>query len=179
MYCPKCGRQQPSEHNRFCSGCGLELESTAKLLISKNMSMVSDASPGKGLLSPRAKGIWQGIVMFPILFGLFAILIVIYDGLDVGVMDATYSALTLILLLALMRLLYAVFFEEGKRGQRKEVVSSNNLPAEISGNRIQAALPAAASMLAAGFQEQRKRTDEFIQAGSVTEHTKQQLGESR
>lgn len=176
MYCPECGRQQPSEHNRFCNGCGLDLESAAKPLINKNMSMVPAASVSKGLLSPRAKGVCQGIVMFPILFGLFAILIVIYDGLDVGAMDATYSALTLILLLALMRILYAIFFEDGKREHRKEVVSSNNLPVEISGHRTQAALPIAASMLAAGFQEQRKRTGEFVQGGNVTEHTTRQLG---
>ena len=32
MYCPKCGKQQPSERNRFCTGCGLGLTYAANLL---------------------------------------------------------------------------------------------------------------------------------------------------
>ena len=178
MYCPKCGRQQPSEHNRFCSGCGLGLENAANLLLAENVPMLPDASPSKSQLSPRAKGIWQGIAMLPILFGLFAILIVIYDGLDVGVMDATYSALTLILILALMRILYAIFFEEGKRGEKREADSDNYRQAEISGQRPKRALPVSGATLA-GSHEQSTRTGELAKAGSVTEHTTRHLGESR
>jgi hypothetical protein len=178
MYCPKCGKEQPSEHNRFCTGCGFALEGAEKLLAAERMDTTPAAGSSIRKLSPRAKGIWQGIVMFPILFGLFALLIVIYDNIDVGTMDATYSALTLILLLSLMRIVYAIFFEEGKREQQKEVVSSNHRQREISENRSQSSLPVS-DTLAAGVQAMSKRTGDLIQAGSVTEHTTRQLGENR
>jgi len=168
MYCLKCGKEQASGHHRFCIGCGFSLEGADKLLAAEGVTTPSAGESGISKLSPRVKGILQGIIMFPILFGLFALLIVIYDAIDVDTMDATYSALTLILLLSLVRVVYALFFEPGKKARQKEIGENKTLPSLTESDA-----------LALGVQAMNRRTGELIQAGSVTEHTTRQLSRNR
>ena len=178
MYCPKCGKEQPSDHNRFCTSCGLGLEGAEKLLVAEDVSGLPTAATGISKLSPRARGIWQGIIMLPILFGLFALLIVIYDAIDVDTMDATYSALTLILLLSLMRIVYAIFFEKSKRDRQKDLAFDNDRQREIGENKSLSSMPAS-DAVAAGVQAMSTRTGEVVLPDSITEHTTRQLGENR
>ena len=174
MYCPKCGKQQPSERNRFCTGCGLGLTHAANLLAADTMPMASDSKTTTVQLSPRVKGILQGLAMVPVLAGLFFLLIAIYDNYGADVMDATYSAMTLILLLALMRILYAIFFEEGKKRRSANVLSKMSLDK----NRQEVVLPPADTGMAAVLQPLNRRTGEIIQSIGITERTTRQLGES-
>ena len=178
MYCPKCGKEQLSEHTRFCANCGLSHENAAKLLTAGSVPVAYNEGKPKGQLSPRTKGILQGVALVPLLVGLDFILILIYDQFDVGVMDGAFATLTLILLLALMRILYAIFLEEGGSRRRNETLSyewQREMPASMS----QAALPESSTMFAARFEPRGRDTGEFIQPRSVVEHTTGRLGESR
>lgn len=176
MYCPKCGKQQPSESLRFCANCGLSLKNAAKLLTASSVPVASDEDTRKGQLSPRTKGILQGVALIPALAGLDFILLLIYDHFDV-VNDGAYATLTLILLLALMRIFYAVFLEEGGKPKRSEPTSyewQREMPISVH----QAALPTSDTMPVTGFGSQSKRTGEIVQPRSITEHTTRQLSES-
>jgi hypothetical protein len=93
-------------------------------------------------------------------------------------MDATYSALTLILLLSLMRIVYAIFFEEGKRDRQKELVFYNDWHREIGKSESLSSIPKS-DAVAAGVQAMSARTGEAVLPDSITEHTTRQLGENR
>lgn len=166
MYCLKCGKEQPAGQNRFCTQCGFAFEEAVRLLTNEKQPPPSAAASGKNKLSDRAKGILQGIIMFPLLFGLFAMLIVIYDNIDVGTMDATYSAITLILLMSLVRILYAAFFEEGKKRQQTKSQEPKLPPS----------LPPPSTLMD-DLHTIRKKTGELFQRGSITEHPTQPLHE--
>ena len=116
--------------------------------------------------------------MLPILFGLFALLIVIYDAIDVDTMDATYSALTLILLLSLMRIVYAIFFEKGKRDQQNDLAFYNDWHREMGKSESLSSITRS-DAAAAGVQAMSTTTGEVILPDSITEHTTRQLGENR
>ena len=178
MYCPKCGKEQSSEHTRFCANCGLSHENAAKLLTAGSVPVASDAGQPKGQLSPRAKGILQGVALIPALVGLDFILVLIYDQFDVGVMDSAFATLTLILLLALMRILYAIFLEEGGRRRRNETLSYE-WPREMPASMSQAALSESSTMYGARYEPRGRGAGELVQPRSVVEHTTGRLGESR
>src|SRR2546426_6338727 len=130
MYCPKCGSQQLSDETRFCAKCGLLLESARKSLVAGNAPMIAEQNPRK-TLSPRAKGILQGIAIIPLgIGGMFGIDI-FYEALGAGVMAPLYTTLTLIVIVALWRILYATFLENGP--ERKKAESASGQPHEVDG----------------------------------------------
>lgn len=172
MYCPHCGKQQPSKNTRFCTNCGMSYENAVKLLTADT----SIENTRKGQLSPRAKGILQGALLVPILTGLYFILIIIYDQLDAGVMDGLYAILTLILLIGLTRIAYAVFFEESGKQKRPEPIVSEWQPA-MPTSAPQTSLPESSTTFAPEFERKGQPTGEIVQPRSIVENTTGRLSE--
>lgn len=172
MYCPQCGKQQSSSNTRFCAHCGMSYENAAKLLTADS----SVETARKGQLSPRAKGILQGAALVPVLTGLYFILIIIYDQFDAGVMDSLYAILTLILLIGLTRMAYAVFFEESGKRKITEPIFSEWHRA-IPTSAPQTSLPESSTTFASEFKRKEQRTGEIVQPRSIVENTTGRLSE--
>lgn len=163
MYCPKCGKQQVSDDIRFCAKCGLGLATARKSLTAGNGLVAEERKAG---LSPRAKGILQGLVIFPVGFGTWLVLDIFYEVvLSAGMLGGLYAMVTLIALVALLRILYAVVLEPGPPKPKPASLSAE-APQEISPPPTVAALSAA-------------DTGEMVQPRSVTEHTTRKLSPER
>lgn len=163
MYCPKCGKRQLSEDVRFCAKCGQALEPARKSLTAGN-ALLGESGKVKGL-SPRAKGVLQGIAIVPCGIGAMAVIDIFYESLGAGMMAGLYSTLTMVVLVAVMRILYALFYETGPRPAATAPVSTPSRQNELNGSEDPAALPAAAG--------------EMVLPRSVTEHTTRQLDPDR
>lgn len=160
MYCPKCGKPQASDGQRFCARCGLALEGVNQLVESGSAS----AFEGRGRLqlSPRAKGVLQGVAIVPTTVGALLVLDIFYESVfNAGMMGGLYATLTLILLIALARILYALFLEEGPPRRPAPTAAPHAGPDEINAPAVTSALPAA--------------TGETVTPSSIAENTTRQL----
>lgn len=167
MFCPKCGKRQMSDDVRFCTKCGLALENASMLLVTGGSSI---ASSSKRQLSPRAKGILQGIALIPGLFGAMLVLDIFYEAVfNAGMLGGLYATITLILLVALARIGYAVILEEGS--QKSISGPSAPGPAQMHAGADTNALPARDELSAVG----RRETGEMLEPRSVTENTTTRL----
>jgi hypothetical protein len=149
MYCPKCGKPQATDGVRFCVKCGLPLESVTTLVTAGAVTAVGEKGSRRGQLSPRAKGVLQGVAIVPLSIGALLVLDIFYESLfGAGMMGGLYAVLTLILLVALARVLYAVFLEEGAARPRTEPAPPHGSHAEVGAPATTSALPAAAGEVA-------------------------------
>jgi hypothetical protein len=158
MFCPKCGKRQLSDNIRFCAQCGLALEPARKSLTSGNAAI---ELAGVKRLSPRAKGILQGLAIIPGGIGAMAVIDIFYEALGAAMMAPLYSMLTMIALLAIARILYAVFLEPGRP---TKVVTTPPTQKELAPDITSSA---GAALSAA--------TGEISPPRSITEHTTRQL----
>ena len=163
MYCPKCGKRQISDEVRFCAKCGLALEPARKSLTAGSGAMAEPAKVSG--LSPRAKGILQGIAIVPCGIGAMAVIDIFYESLGAAMMAPLYTMLTMLLLVALMRILYALFYEGGPVQAKPAPADTANSQNEVTASENQPALSA--------------ETGEMALPRSVTEHTTRQLDPNR
>ena len=63
MYCPRCGQQQTSDSMRFCSRCGFALEGTMQVLAHGGMLPQYQPPADEKTISPRRKGVKQGVLI--------------------------------------------------------------------------------------------------------------------
>ncbi|HYP54072.1 MAG TPA: hypothetical protein VEQ42_11060 [Pyrinomonadaceae bacterium] len=121
-----------------------------------------------GQLSPRLKGVLQGVAIVPGGVGAWLVLDIIYEGLfNAGIMGGLYAMFTLILLVALARILYAVFFEEGStRRAADSATSSYAGRGEVAAPETKAALsPGAGSEMGTPLNITEKTTRQFGERG--------------
>lgn len=175
MHCPQCGQEQISGEMRFCKACGLPLDGVRELLAAGNVSLTLDKEARKPRESPRRKGVRQGVML---LF-LFMVSVPLY-----GLIGKPVFALPPLFLMAgLMRILYAVIFQEGAPRKKKQ---DSSLPyiapittvqpgTEGSGSQ----LPPSHSMPVPVSSARRLDTAEMISPPSVTEHTTKLLDQSQ
>lgn len=162
MYCPKCGKAQATDGVRFCVKCGLPLESVTTLVTDGGQTAFAGKGSRRGQLSPRAQGILQGVAIVPLSIGALFVLDIFYESLfGAGIMGGLYAVLTLILLIALARILYAVFVEEGAARPQTESAAPRVGHAEVGSPATTSALPPA--------------TSATVQPSSVAENTTRQL----
>src|SRR5687767_2619916 len=161
MYCPKCGKRQLSDEVRFCARCGLALEPARKSLTAVGGAIAEQKSG----LSPRAKGVLQGIAIVPAGIGAMAVIDIFYEAVGAGMMAPLYTMLTIVVLVAVMRLLYALFYESGPRPATSATVPATPRQNELNAAGNPASMPAA--------------TGEMALPHSVTEHTTRQLDPNR
>ena len=186
MYCPQCGQQQTSSEMRFCSRCGFPLGGVTTLLAQGG---VLSSGGGDELreesLSPRYRGVRQGVIMM--LIGTVVVPVL-------GILATSYTlsseflellvALSAVIFFAggLMRILYAVLFEQGaKKATTEYVPTAAPAPSQLNmGSRV-AALPPPQSQPVPHFTTppRRMNTAELVQPPSVTENTTRLLDEEK
>lgn len=164
MYCPKCGKQQLSDETRFCAKCGLLLDTARESLTAGNVPMVAEQHKRQAL-SPRAKGILQGMAIVPAGIGAMFGIDIFYEALGAGMMAGLYSTVTMIVIVALLRILYAIFLEDGPARQKAESASSSSRQHELDAPENEAVLAAT--------------TGQIVLPLSVTEQTTRKLGSNQ
>jgi hypothetical protein len=185
MFCPQCGQQQASTEMRFCSRCGFPLGGVTELLAQGGVLRSGGDELREQSLSPRYRGVRQGVIMM--LIGTVVVPIL-------GILANSYTfssefieilvALSAVIFFAggLMRILYAALFEQGakKAGAAEYVApvaspqpSQLNMPPRVS------ALPPPQSIPVPNFTPRRMNTAELAQPPSVTENTTRLLDEEK
>jgi hypothetical protein len=167
MYCPQCGQQQVSDELRFCSRCGFQLHGVTRLLAAGGESPDLGQGENKKRRSPRAEGVRQGvIVMF--------VAMVLIPLSELFKPHGEILPVTL-MMLGLVRMLYAAIFQEGDASRkRQKAVSSYAPPALAQPTNAETrsrALPPSQSIPVGGYNARRVETAEIAQPPSVTEHT--------
>jgi hypothetical protein len=174
MHCPQCGQQQISGEVRFCKSCGFPLDSVRKLLASGGISPTIEKESPAPRQSPRRQGVRQGFILLFI----FVVSVPLY-----GLIGRQVMALPPLFLIAgLMRILYAIIFQEGAPRKKEQDSSLPDVaPSTIdqSGTATRGtALPPAQSVPVTAFHARRVNTREMVNPPSVTEHTTKLLNES-
>lgn len=166
---------------RFCSRCGFPMEG-AMVLLAHGGSLPHYQPPeGEKTISPRRKGVKQGVLLMLIgavlvpLLGVFAS----FAPSRIGTAFEFFAAAAAILCFVggPLRMLFAAIFEEGAQTRQfgtppfyaPPVIPPQ--PARVS------ALPPAAVNPAASWR-QRPQTAEILQPPSVTDHTTRLLDKS-
>jgi zinc-ribbon domain len=173
MYCPKCGQQQVSDDARFCPRCGFPAVGVRELLHAGGILPALDREWKKPRRSPRREGVRQGVLLF------FACLILLplSDAIGNNRLDFLGPMLAIA---GLVRILYAVFFQEGaprkKRRDGSPPDAASSTTGELDAAARGAALPPARSVPASGWRQQTD-TAEMVERPSVTEHTTRLLDE--
>jgi hypothetical protein len=184
MYCPKCSQPQVSDETQFCSRCGFPLNNLKEMVLADGKTQVSRSKASEAALSPRQKGVRQG-VMFMLLsiilipaYILLAALFPANDRLvESSVSDTPFekisqAVLFTIFMLGLARVLYARLFQQGaslREGEGETEV------AQLSGSASNYELPPAQSIPVSGFGSWRTDTGEMTQSRSAREHTTKSL----
>jgi hypothetical protein len=184
MFCPQCGQQQLSEAVRFCSRCGFQLGAVSGLLASGGVPSadLTAAAQDPAVESARRRGVRQGGVM--ILFGIFLMPMFAILHELLGTPDKLPLIGLLFFMGGLLRLIYALAFEEGSMRRRKNVPNAYAPPGQFGAGVYGAggALPPAQSTPAQGYVPPRVNTSEIAYRPSVTESTTRLLdkqGETR
>ena len=114
MFCPQCGQQQVTGVIRFCSRCGFPLDGVIQLLSSGGVLPAYRASDEPVQISPRRKGVKQGMLLF-----LLGVLVVPILGMFASFSMAVFPQMLAILAAIIcfvggpLRMFYAAVFEEG------------------------------------------------------------------
>jgi hypothetical protein len=114
MFCPQCGQQQVTGVVRFCSRCGFPLDGVIQLLSSGGNLPVYRSDDEPVQISPRRKGVKQGMLLF-----LLGVVLVPILGMFASFSSAVFPQMLAILAAIIcfvggpLRMFYAAVFEEG------------------------------------------------------------------
>jgi hypothetical protein len=163
MYCPNCGQQQISEEMRFCSRCGLALSGLAEWMAGGMLVTRADETRA---LSPssRRKAIRRaGKLMF------FSVaLFVVAMALSVAIDEPGPLIFPALLFFAsLVWMLYSRLFMDHTPPTLNKVAQ----PLAFGPMPARASLSPPTNVPMPDFGRQQVRTNELVQAPSVTEHT--------
>jgi hypothetical protein len=184
MYCPNCSQPQVSDEVQFCSRCGLPLNGMKETIPADGQAKVSQSKTSKDKLSPRQKGVRQGVVLMMLslifipAYILLAALFPANDHLvESSVSDTPFekisqAVLFTIFMLGLARVLYARLFQPGADLSESD---GENGVAELKGSASNYALPPAQNIPGSGFGSWRTNTGEVAQPRNVTERTTKSL----
>jgi len=175
MYCPKCSQRQVSDEVRFCSRCGFLLTGIAEVV--KNDGKIPGASKRalKNLLTPRKKGIKQGLFALLLLILTSPILLAIGKGIALhpGVMVMTFFIL---FISCVIRMIYAVMFESGEpdKSEAADLQQQNVLSAKQAVESLPPAQTNPISDFVPPMQGKWRDSNELV-FSSVTDVTTRQL----
>ena len=107
MHCPICGQQQISREVRYCSRCGFEMSGIAALIDGGGKLLPSSK---EWKISPRRKGIYQGLFIF--LLSFLVVPLVALLTVAVNAEPFLVAAFAIILTVGgILRVAYALMFE--------------------------------------------------------------------
>jgi hypothetical protein len=184
MYCPKCSQPQVSNETQFCSRCGLPLNNLKEMVLADSKTQVSRSKDGKADLSPRQKGVRQGVVLMllsVVLIPAYILLAALFPAndhlLESSVSDTPFekisqAVLLTIFMLGLTRMLYARLFQQGASLRESDDEAE---AAQLKGSASSYELPSAQSIPVSGFGSWRTDTGEMAQPRSAREHTTKSL----
>jgi hypothetical protein len=174
MHCPQCGQEQVSPEMRFCKSCGFSLNGVKELLATGTVSPPLDKDTLKSRQSPRRKGVRHGIIL------LFISMVFMPFIELIGQPQGNFLPM-IFLMAGLMRILYAVIFQEGAPRKKKQ---DSSLPYVASKTTDQlgtpprdSALPPSQGVPAPVFSMRGMDTAQMVSPSSVTEHTTELLDE--
>jgi hypothetical protein len=158
---------------RFCSRCGFALEGTMQVLAHGGMLPQYQPPADEKTISPRRKGVKQGVLIM--LIGLLLVPIFgVMSGFAPGRLEnffAFWAALTAIICFVggPLRMLFAALFEQGAPKYQFPMAPTYNVPSIPPANRAPALPPP--SVNPASQWRQRPQTAEIMQPPSVTDST--------
>lgn len=175
MYCPKCGQSQVSAEVRFCSRCGFPLVAVSDLLMTGGMLPVHAPSVqnfGTPPVSPRRRGVKQGAAL--LLVGIFLIPFfgIMHEtiGLPLGFMALS----VIVMMAAVLRLIFAAFFEDGAPRPPKFAAPPQPYTPPIASRLhapAQESLPHARGVPVNDYRQPQVDTSQIMHPPSVTDHT--------
>ena len=182
MFCPQCGQQQLSNEVRFCSRCGFQLGGVSGLLASGGVLPAGFVQEGSTVESPRRKGLRQGGAV--LLFGIFLMPMFAILHELLGTPEELPLIGVLFFMAGLLRLIYALIFEEGPLRRKGTQAQFSYVPPAAPGQfgahgRGAGELPSAQGIPAQGYTPPRINTSEIGYQPSVTESTTRLLDEQR
>ncbi|HKP72348.1 MAG TPA: hypothetical protein VJT82_05385 [Pyrinomonadaceae bacterium] len=159
---------------RFCSRCGFLLEAVSRLLASGGLLPVYDmnnAATTPQPPSPRRRGVRHGGGL--LLFGIFLIPFFGIAHEAIGLPAEFMFLAVLCIMAAIMRMLYALFFQEGALRAPKPAPQFYAPPQTVApvNPAYQEMLPPAQGAPAYQYREPRVNTAEIMHQPSVTDHT--------
>lgn len=170
---------------RYCSRCGFPLGGVIELLASGGSLPVVEAQVRNRRRSPRYEGVRQGVIMF-FLGAIIVPLLGIINSFQVNgsFLDILVPISAILFFVGgLMRILYALIFQEGEPTAFTQSATLPYVPpAMISQMGAGAharggALPPAQSIPVSNWR-QRPNTAEIVQPSSVTENTTRLLNDT-
>ena len=177
MFCPQCGQQQVSSDVRFCSRCGFQLSVVTELLSTGGVAASSIEQPPPGE-SPRRRGVRQGMLMFFVGLVATSVFGILFGEGDSSAFPYLLIPLSAVILVlgGLLRMFYALIFDEGKRKAPQEAAGYAHAYAPPAPERVAgpnaSALPPAQSIPARAYAPPRAHTAEVRQPPpSVTDNT--------
>ncbi|HXI61927.1 MAG TPA: hypothetical protein VNF70_04425 [Pyrinomonadaceae bacterium] len=164
---------------RFCSRCGFAMEGTMHVLAHGGMLPSYQAPPGEKTISPRRRGVKQGVLL--VLLGMLVVPILgIMANFAPGRLEnvfAFFAAVSAIICFVggPLRMLFAAIFEEGAPPKQFTPPLNYTIPAQAIPQARVSALPPAPAVNPASQWRQRPQTAELNPPGSVTDSTTQLL----
>ncbi|MDT4898352.1 MAG: hypothetical protein QOH25_3429 [Acidobacteriota bacterium] len=184
MYCPQCGQQQVTSEMRFCSRCGFPLGGVTELLASGGVLKAGGGDElRENALSPRRKGVKQGVLMLLLGAVIVPILGIINSYQEQTNLLEIFVAAAAIIFFAggLMRIIYAATFESSLPGLPGDSSAQAPpvMPAQLNTGTRVSALPPAQNTPVPNFTPRRMNTAELVRPPSVTENTTRLLDEEK
>ena len=172
MFCPQCGQQQISGAVRFCSRCGFPMGGVIHLLANNGMLPVYRSTDEPTQMSPRKRGVRQGVILL-----LTGALLVPILGVLANFSNSTFLEVLVALAAIIcfvggpLRMWFAAVFEEGAQNKPVRPYVAAPVPAPHFAPQVQrAGLPPPAFQPPMGWKS-RPTTAELVGPTSVTEHT--------
>jgi len=176
MFCPQCGQRQPSNEARFCSSCGFQLYVVTDLLKTGGQLLTSPAKKG-GPLSPRSKGLRQGVLLMLSTLVLVPLTAIIGAGLLNLPGELVAVVAVMCMMGGFLRMMYALLMESSEspdapNAAPTQYVPSASVPNYLGTHHSPSALPPPqGSPINAYRMPQRFDTGEMVPPPSVTDHT--------
>lgn len=184
MYCPKCSEPQVSEETQFCSRCGSPLSNPKEMVVAEGKTRLRPSGAGEAGLSPRQKGVRQGVVLMllsVVLIPAYFLLAALFPANDrlveSSVSDTPFekisqAVLFTVFMLGLARVLYARLFQQGTSLGEGEGETET---ARLEGSASKYELPPAQSIPVSGFGSWRADTGEMAQSRGGRKRTTNSL----
>lgn len=166
MHCPQCG-QQFSDEVRFCKSCGFSLDCIRELL-APDISPTLEKVTHKERRSRSRWGLYRGVIILSM-----GIVLLSSSGFKSNLLPLV------ILSCGLMRILYAMIFQEDTQRKKKQEHPLRNIANQLGAATLSTALPPSQTVPVSVLRARRMDTAEMVHSPSVTEHTTKLLDESR